>query len=1365
MDYGGDFRNSLTYSQDSMPLSDSATDTVSPASNPPQDDLFALIDLAAPNPPNDDSYVQKLEDPALSSKAFAEDLAGLQPTPMDMSKLTFSKKNSTGAASLLPLQTRSLRRNKRGGNRFDELSHNRCSTPESIASEMDPYTQWYQLMQKYYKRFYPGYEFGSSTASSLTHRAQRHVPISAVPLTQTTPQAVNQQQMQQHPQPPFNFPGWPPMSVQGRSRVPGGQMQMPGFGQVSDYAAYYYQYYMGAWAAANGWPVSTDGEPGRVELLDISQLASDVVAEVTNRLSAVSMTSRGNKTAARHQQHFPNSYTASDGYLASSTNDDLDSRIGEDDLIDEEEEEEYIGLVNAWDRTDHILYPGPLCQGTTLKHDVQAFLRGKVEDIQDRMPVVHPGDVVNLLMGSDSSRLIYDYPTSNTISSVAPFPTLANRVTRQSSFNIPQISAMGGGSGGLYLDSNSGRESPRVTLTHSASMGGFQQQPGSGRTSVAGSSTGGMSISRMMRKGLLAEYGSAQEKEAAALQRFRELLMHGHSLKALDQACQTQLWGHAFALAMRLGPGPLDRVMEKFLSRAVNPADPLLTLYQLTAGEIPRSVDQLAYAGGADTGDWRPHLAMLLSAPEGHGDLARESLERMGESLLARRLLFAAHLCFLLASSYSDQGTATTPRLHSRIWLLGVAAPTSKSSEESSGRFVMTTEVERASTEAIQLTEVYEFALALATRNKHFFLPNFLPFKFAYCLRLIDAGLIETAFRYLEVLSDSISTLLEQEVEESCTSPIDLRALFLIASQCLRLSERLRHHPEVGSFEMEGDSHSNVFRGGFTSPCPRWMERLRNVFERISSVLGLPNSDRPYVDPLRVSSSQEPPAQQQQQDQGPPQQNQVSQPAQVRTIVASTVQQQQPSYQQPLSRNSKQPEQQQQQQPQLQRQQDSPKPMNQPPQQQQTFHQSPVHQVQQQPKQALASQNQHLSGPQYQSTVHDNGPSPSQPSSPTFYQEQQRRMSHEARNAPPTPQQSQQNQFQDQPLAPILPPASPTMRVENHQTHQKSPVGASKNNLGFFVPTFNPSADSTKESAANVEAPTTASGYDYFADLAASQDFFSSFSQQPISRSRTVSMASSQDDSIPHPSSPSPVSPQVPQVSAQIQRKSSRNVPQPPANSSGSFLRDNRTRNTQINTRTNHAAPFTTAPSQPPVSVDNRRKANGQPQQSQQQSQAEKQEEEKKEDNNGGQSGKSGWLSGFFGRIKGAQEVYLPDDSNPTIVWDEATGRWRDKLGGDQEVDAPPPPPQMSAVPAMPQNNTPMGHPGAPPTSNPVPLHVLAGGSSGSGSGGATTRSRYVNVLAKQGVSIGPKAGELKGEKSSHSPFHPPPPPCSSNIS
>ncbi|VDN97150.1 unnamed protein product [Rodentolepis nana] len=1414
MNHGGDFQNSPTHLQGSILQSGSPIDSIPHESNPPQDP-FALIDLAAPDPPQNVSYAQKPGDPSLSSKSFAEDLVGLQPSSVDLSKSATNKRNSAEPVSLLPSQTRSLGRNKRGGNRFDEFSHNRCSTPESIVSEIqraqamvdplpvDPYTQWYQLMQNYYRQFYPGCEFGNPPGRSHVQRSQRHVPISAVTLTQTPGQAVKQQQVQQHFQPPFNFPGWPQMPIQGRLGLPGGQitnpsqMQMPGFGQASDYPAYYYQYYLGALAAANGFPFPTgrttpkvlpnrpkDGEPGRVELLDISQLASNVVAEITNRLSAVSMTSRGNKTAAHHQQHFSSSYI-------NTNEDDLDSRIGEDELAEEEEEEEYIGLVNAWDRTDHVLYPGPLCLGATLKHDVQAFLRGKVEDIQDRMPidwdsaslllsylelliknngVVHPGDVVNLLMGSDSSRFVYDYPPSNNISSVSPFPTLANRVTRQSSFNVTPITAMGGGSGGLYLDSNSGRESPRVALTHSASMRAFQQQPESGRASVAGSSTGGMSISRMMRKGLLAEYGNAQERDAAALQRFRELLMHGHPLKALDQACQTQLWGHAFALAMRLGSGPLDRVMEKFLSRAVNPSDPLLTLYQLTAGEIPRSVDQLAYTGGTDTGDWRPHLAMLLSAPEGHGDLARDSLERMGESLLARRLLFAAHLCFLLAANYSNQGTTATPHLPPRIWLLGISAP-SNSSEECSGRFVITSEVERAPTEAIQLTEIYEFALALATRDKHFFLPNFLPFKFAYCLRLVDAGLIEKAFRYLEMLSDSVSNLV-QELEESDMSPIDLRALYLIASQCLRLSERLQHHPEVGSFEMEGVSRCHVLRESSAPPCPQWIERLRGVCQRISSLLGLPNSDRPYVDPLRVSPSEEPSDQDPPQDQRPTQQQQQQQQVpQIRKTVFPTVQQHQQSH--------------------LQHQRNLPAQPNQPPQQQQIIHQSPhAHQVQQQPKKIATLENTHLPRQQCQPAVHDDAPSPPQTSSSTSPQEQQQiRMPLEVPNAPPSPQQPQQNQLLGQSLAPIPPSSTPTVRMENSQVPLRSPVTAANNNLPFFVPTFNPSSEPIVEPVTNSE--TSASGYDYFAGLARPP--------QPISRSRTVSMTSSQDDSTPHLSSPSPTDPsstspvphQVPQVPDQISRRSSGIVQQPPTNSSGylkfnqeqcgrpkaykrphnriifqggnydnnssdgeriptprlsfefsqkSLLRDNRIRNVQKDTKINHAPPFTTAPPHPPVSSDNDCKSNGQTQQPQQQSPSEIQEEEKKGDDSGGQSGKSGWLSGLLGRIKGGQEVYLPDDSNPTIVWDEATGRWRDKLGGDQEDDTPPPPPQMPTVPSMSQNSTPVGHPGVQP-----PLRTLATGGGGSSisSGGAISRSRYVNVLGKQGVSSGPKAVQL----------------------
>lgn len=101
------------------------------------------------------------------------------------------------------------------------------------------------------------------------------------------------------------------------------------------------------------------------------------------------------------------------------------------------------------------------------------------------------------------------------------------------------------------------------------------------------------------------------------------------------------------------------------------------------------------------------------------------------------------------------------------------------------------------------------------------------------------------AFGYLVVLSDSISTLLEREVEESDLSPVDLRALYVIASQCLCLSERLRHHHEVSSFESATGSHGDAgffgANGGPNSPRPRWLERLSSVFQRVSSVVSWGN--------------------------------------------------------------------------------------------------------------------------------------------------------------------------------------------------------------------------------------------------------------------------------------------------------------------------------------------------------------------------------------------------------------------------------------------------------------------------------------------------------------------------------------------
>ncbi|CDI98046.1 protein transport protein sec16a [Echinococcus multilocularis] len=1293
MEYGVSFPDGACVPQDKLDQT-AASMATTVDGDIPREDSFNLIDLTAQLPSEQACSAQPLNNSAYTSKSFVEDLAGLQPAVVDTPNPPgISKKNHIERVSLLPLHSRSPKRsNRHAGNRFNELIHNRSSTPESIASEMDPYTQWYHVMQNYYKQFYPGYDFGKSAPEcrQLMQQQLRHVPKSVVPLIQPTTQPAQQQQQ------PFALPGlpsWPAVSQ------PHSQKNPP---QFADYAAYYYQYYLGAMAAANGWPIpmgrttpkvfiepharatlSTpgmliqilpnrpqEGEPGRVELLDISQLASDVVAEVGSRLTQVSI-------SARKMHHsgivFTNSYQGSSEGPASTLPDN-------EEMEDDEVEEEYMRLVNAWDRTDHILYPGPLCQDTTLKHDVQAFLRGKVEDIQDRMPVdwdsaslllaylellvknngiVHPGDVVNLLLGNEGSRP-YDYSSSAVTLSVSPFSvyrvSTLPKLSRHGSFHYPTPGAAGRG----IMDESSGCESPCL-LTHASSTVGFSQLQQQQQRSASASSTGGASVSRLMRKGLLADLGGAQEREAAALQRFRELLMHGHPLKALDQACQQQLWGHAFALAQRLGPVLLKRVMEKFLTRAVHPHDPLLTLYQLTAGEIPRSVDQLAYAVGADTGDWRPHLAMLLSAPEGHEDLALEALERMGESLLARRLLFAAHLCFLLAAS---SAASAPPHMPSRIWLIGLAMP--KSEERGfpaeDGHFVMTATVERAPTEAVQLTEIYEYALALATRDRHFFLPHLLPFKFAYCLRLIDAGLIEKAFRYLEVLSNSLSTLLEQEVEEPDLQPTDLRGLFLMASQCLRLSEKLCLHPEVGSFEAS-TTLDNYLGGSASSRSHhsfQWMERLRNVYQRVCSMFGLPNADRPYLDPVPTPSRQAP-EEQQPQPQRPEIQNSAP-----------------PSYLKPPLALNKQPE---------------------PPlrQQQNTYQ----HQNQQPPQ---THQQQSILSPGHNSAVADTHLPPQTithcitssqgqpPSSPSLQPE--------IPSASDTCFQKKeplQNQYQE----PVTPhkatPSSPTTErsVSSHQA--------------FFVPSLH----SSNPNAASAASETF--GYDYFAEITSSQ---------PIPRSRTVSMASSHDGST-IAGSPSPTSTTASPSSSTLQSQVARRV-----SNSGSLLRDQRSRNPtsrasplmtsgggdDSEAKRGHPA-FTTAPPQPPIvkapTADNHRQPSEQPQLQQPQS----------EEKSGATSGKSGWFSGLFGRMRGGgQEIYLPDDSNPSIVWNEAAGCWQDVEGGDLEETVPPPPPPPSVPTAA---SLPPGHTGAVPPLLPPTLR--------SSGGGASTRTRYVNVLASSG--------------------------------
>merc|ERR1719201_1966328 len=72
-------------------------------------------------------------------------------------------------------------------------------------------------------------------------------------------------------------------------------------------------------------------------------------------------------------------------------------------------------------------------------------------------------------------------------------------------------------------------------------------------------------------------------------------------------------------------------------------------------------------------------------------------------------------------------------------------------------------------------------------------------------------------------------------------------------------------------------------------------------------------------------------------------------------------------------------------------------------------------------------------------------------------------------------------------------------------------------------------------------------------------------------------------------------------------------------------------------------------------------------------------------------------MPGLPSWLKPKNQVHLPDDSKPSIVFNEATGRWENTAEGEEDTCAPAaPPPMMVAAPS------PGGGPGGPASAAPM---------------------------------------------------------------
>ncbi|XP_026709818.1 protein transport protein Sec16B-like [Athene cunicularia] len=245
------------------------------------------------------------------------------------------------------------------------------------------------------------------------------------------------------------------------------------------------------------------------------------------------------------------------------------------------------------------------------------------------------------------------------------------------------------------------------------------------------------------------------ETQAQIVEKFTKLLYYGRKKDALVWAMRNQLWGHALFLSSKMDPRTYSWVLTGFTSTlATN--DPLQTLFQLMSGRIPQSA---LCCGDVTWGDWRPHLAVMLSNKVGDMELNHRAIITMGDTLAGRGAVEAAHFCYLMADIPFSYFEAKADRMV----LLG-----------SNHRQAFT---QFARTEAIQRMEIFEYCQQL--RQRESFLLPFQVYKLLYASRLADYGLPAQALQYCEQIA---TALLGQ----------DLASHPILAQQVMKLAERLK---------------------------------------------------------------------------------------------------------------------------------------------------------------------------------------------------------------------------------------------------------------------------------------------------------------------------------------------------------------------------------------------------------------------------------------------------------------------------------------------------------------------------------------------------------------------------------------------
>ncbi|CAH6789344.1 protein transport protein Sec16B [Phodopus roborovskii] len=301
---------------------------------------------------------------------------------------------------------------------------------------------------------------------------------------------------------------------------------------------------------------------------------------------------------------------------------------------------------------------------------------------------------------------------------------------------------------------------------------------------------------------LTGEIPPSVETPAQIVEKFTRLLYYGRKKEALEWAMKNHLWGHALFLASKMDPRTYNWVMSGFTSTlALN--DPLQTLFQLMSGRIPQAA---TCCGDKQWGDWRPHLAVILSNQAGDTEVYQRAIVSMGDALAGKGLVEAAHFCYLMAHVPFGHYTVKTDHLA----LLG-----SNHSQEF---------LKFATIEAIQRTEIFEYCQMLGRPKS--FIPSFQVYKLLYASRLADYGLASQALHYCEAIGEAVLS------QGGSSHPVLLAELIKLAEK-LKLSDPLILERRPGDKDLD----------------PDWLVQLRRQHKTLEQ-----NKTGDYRDPDSIHS-------------------------------------------------------------------------------------------------------------------------------------------------------------------------------------------------------------------------------------------------------------------------------------------------------------------------------------------------------------------------------------------------------------------------------------------------------------------------------------------------------------------------------